>query len=74
MDDTLLNLVSALQKYLEWDREYRHIEKNLNPDDAVHYLMMELYGRERPEKLIGGSNAPILCEAADMIANLRNGL
>ena len=36
--------------------------------DGAHRLTVALYGRERVEKMVGGSHAPMLHDAADELA------
>lgn len=65
-------LISALQKFTEWQDEYNSVRSSLRDNDAAGKLM-EVLGIPPGEVLvlIGGSNAPILHKAACEIARLR---
>lgn len=68
----LTDLVSALQKFQQWQAEYADIQLSRKDGDTVDQLM-DLLGipSDHVSCLIGGSNAPIFKRAADEIRRLR---
>jgi hypothetical protein len=68
------SLLSALQKFLEWQKDYETLQACCGTGDSADQLMFVLYGRSRVSKLIGGSNCPILLDAAKEIQKLRDSL
>ena len=64
-------LVEGLAKFQEWSKEYALVAEETETD-AADELMLALYNdTKRTEKLMGGSNAPILLDAAKAIKSLR---
>lgn len=64
-------LVEGLTKFQEWAKEYALVAAETETD-AADELMLALYkDTKRTEKLLGGSNAPILMDAAKRIKSLR---
>jgi hypothetical protein len=68
-DVTLLN---AIQKFQDWQNDYEILERDCQPGDAADQLMEVLYGKPKISKLIGGSNCPILRDAANEIQKVRD--
>lgn len=65
-------LVSALQKFTEWQDEYAQVLGELQLKPAADHLMEVLaIPKEDVRCLIGGSNAPVFLTAAKEITRLR---
>jgi hypothetical protein len=68
------SLAEGLCKYLDWNDEMVAARKETAPNDAAGVLCGVLYGGDDASKLIGGSNALVLWDAAKEINRLRSAI